>query len=687
MPGKKRAPKGWSDSHKSKNSRLQKIKDASKKGRATGVLISSVGRGRLNGRRKEDSPVPSPSGFLTKEADQLIPGQGIIGYNFKEKDEPEVVKEIINVEDQTSSKPVPESTGHTNEGEDFLAFSDDEGVNEEMNKRFTEFEAKEEQEQDAQRQKQFAKVPLPIPDYPSPWLQKHPNCSLTQQFSKEIDDFVKHVSPTESDNKTRADLVARIRSVIRQLWPDCRAHVFGSYATGMHLPGADIDMVVLSRDQRLNSRTQLYRLADRVRRHGYATKVEVISRARVPIIKFIDASTKIPVDISFEQPTATRAVEKVQGWVQEIPAVKPLAMVLKQFLRRRRLNDVAHGFLGGYSTICMVVSFLKNHPEVSANRIDPLENLGVLLLEFFVLYGETFDYSKYALGMTGDMEYVSKRKSIDMQSTTPDALAIQDPNDPGNNVARSSFNYHVVRKEFSHAADLLKRMSYEYAKYEPEVRCEKSFLAALVKSDVNLAQPVKQPESTPIDDYDLILQRRSKVRNEIHSILEKAKNEKRDNKARQDLHDRLKISSSPSHHKRRSEKSSDDEDAENSHYNVKRKSKKEGPYVPEFETLGSKRKNTEQESKKKKKKKNNKPKAKSPNGQPQPSESQPAPAKSPRPKAAQKPRRQSNTPKESSQPKPQIKKETVASSTPKNVKAAKRSPKGKKKAAKPANSK
>lgn len=651
------------------------------------MLISNVGRGRPNGRRKDDSPQPSPSGFLTKEADRLVPGQGIIGYNYKESDEPEITKEIITVEDQST----PESMGgleegHTNDGDDFLAFSDDQGVNEEMNRRFTEFEANEEQEQEAQREKQFAKVPLPLPDYPSPWLQKHTNCSLATQFSKEIVDFVKHVSPTESDNKTRADLVARIRSVMRQLWPDCRAHAFGSYAMGMHLPGADVDMVVLSKDQRLNSRTQLYRLADRVRRHGYATKVEVISRARVPIIKFIDAETKIPVDISFEQQTATRAVEKVQHWLSESPAVKPLAMVLKQFLRRRRLSDVSHGFLGGYSTICMVVSFLKNHPQVSANRIDPLENLGVLLLEFFILYGETFDYNTYALGMTGNMEHILKRQSIDMQSSTPDSLAIQDPNDPGNNVARSSFNYHVVKKEFAHAADLLKRMFFEYEKYEPEVRCEKSFLAALVKSDVNLAQPNKQPENTPIDDYDLIVQRRSKVRNEIHNILENVKNEKRDNRARQQLRDRLQIPGSPPQEKKQTAKLSDDEDAENSHYNVKRKNTKDGPSIPQFETLGSKRKNHSEDNKKKnkKKKKNNsgnnkknkKPDDKSKSTSSVPPESQ----QQSKPKPAPKHRSQPNTRKQTPHTKQEVKKEPTEGSTKKNdvkVQNEKRSQKGK----------
>ena len=37
----------------------------------------------------------------------------------------------------------------------------------------------------------------------------------------------------------------RIEAAARSVWPGCRAALFGSQATGLALPGADLDVVVL----------------------------------------------------------------------------------------------------------------------------------------------------------------------------------------------------------------------------------------------------------------------------------------------------------------------------------------------------------------------------------------------------------------------------------------------------------
>ncbi len=42
-----------------------------------------------------------------------------------------------------------------------------------------------------------------------------------------------------------AEAVRRIEGAARAVWPGCRAALFGSQATGLALPGADLDVVVL----------------------------------------------------------------------------------------------------------------------------------------------------------------------------------------------------------------------------------------------------------------------------------------------------------------------------------------------------------------------------------------------------------------------------------------------------------
>ena len=47
------------------------------------------------------------------------------------------------------------------------------------------------------------------------------------------------------------EAVRRIEAAARSVWPGCRAALFGSQATGLALPGADLDVVVLGASSEL----------------------------------------------------------------------------------------------------------------------------------------------------------------------------------------------------------------------------------------------------------------------------------------------------------------------------------------------------------------------------------------------------------------------------------------------------
>ena len=55
----------------------------------------------------------------------------------------------------------------------------------------------------------------------------------------------------------------------------------------------------------------------------------------------------------------------------------------------RDMNEVWTGGISSYGLILMAVSFLQNHPRDCSKT-----NLGVLLIEFFELYGKRFNYNK-----------------------------------------------------------------------------------------------------------------------------------------------------------------------------------------------------------------------------------------------------------------------------------------------------
>ena len=69
-----------------------------------------------------------------------------------------------------------------------------------------------------------------------------------------------------------------------------------------------------------------------------------------------------------------------------------MVIILKYILNCRGLNEVWTGGLGSYALTLLVVNFFQQHPRKTAKESG--ESLGVLLLEFFELYGRNFNYEQ-----------------------------------------------------------------------------------------------------------------------------------------------------------------------------------------------------------------------------------------------------------------------------------------------------
>lgn len=145
----------------------------------------------------------------------------------------------------------------------------------------------------------------------------------------------------------------------------------------------DIDLVIQSDSMdRQNKVTVLHTLASVLRRANLAESIQVIAKAKVPIVKFVSAfgqytfrplkplqrltrlvnsrpPGRLPIDISLNQLNGISAGKIVNSYIAALPALKPLVLVIKAFLSQRGMNEVYSGGLGSYSVICLVVSFLQ----------------------------------------------------------------------------------------------------------------------------------------------------------------------------------------------------------------------------------------------------------------------------------------------------------------------------------------
>ncbi|MEQ2191293.1 Terminal nucleotidyltransferase 4A [Xenoophorus captivus] len=193
--------------------------------------------------------------------------------------------------------------------------------------------------------------------------------SFLPRLHEEVMDFYNFMSPRPEEAAMRKEVVKRIEMIIMELWPT----------------------------------------------------------ADVPIIKLTDQETEVKVDISFNMKSGVKAASFIKDYLKKYPVLPYLIFVLKQFLLQRDLNEVFTGGISSYSLILMVISFLQLHPRIDAR--DPNQNLGMLLIEFFELYGRHFNYLKTGIRINSGGAYVAKEEVMKTMTNgyTPSMLCIEDP--------------------------------------------------------------------------------------------------------------------------------------------------------------------------------------------------------------------------------------------------------------------
>ncbi|KAG5221025.1 Nucleotidyltransferase [Salix suchowensis] len=218
-------------------------------------------------------------------------------------------------------------------------------------------------------------------------------CRLGCMMHGEVEAFVKWASPTHEEDEMRALVVSQITKAVTSAYHDAQVHPFGSFATKLYLPLGRVQDYVL-RD-----------LAHVIKRARIADQATIISRARVPIIKFTSIHGSFHVDVSIGQVGGLKSVEIVNNFLNTMSlhssgmALRALVLIAKAFLSQRNMNEVFTGGLGSYSIVCLAISFLQMHPKIRRGEIDPDKNLGVLVVEFFELYGCYFYYEEVGISV------------------------------------------------------------------------------------------------------------------------------------------------------------------------------------------------------------------------------------------------------------------------------------------------
>ncbi|GBG32330.1 PolyA RNA polymerase protein 1 [Hondaea fermentalgiana] len=284
------------------------------------------------------------------------------------------------------------------------------------------------------------------------------------QLHNEILQFVKLIGATKPENTARANDLESIRALTNELFPKSTVEVFGSYANDLCIPNSDVDMVLFGAPA-----SAIFTLSRELSKRDMVEKIETISSARVPIIKMHLKGSPFEIDICFDKESGISTGQMVRKLVQEMPALRPLVLTIKYFLAQRDINETYRGGIGSHLCLCMIVSMLQQFrrrmllsKDQQNDRVEDLEDLGALLLEFLDLYGRRFNYGKVAISLRHGGSYKTKA-SMAARQPRPGILSLENPEDPSQDLGSSSYNMYKVRKAFAHAHRMLTKKLSDFA--------------------------------------------------------------------------------------------------------------------------------------------------------------------------------------------------------------------------------
>jgi len=252
-------------------------------------------------------------------------------------------------------------------------------------------------------------------------------------------------------------------------------------------------------------------LANALKVCTWIESVDMILKTKVPVIKIKTAAVPVPdvgfksliwIDICIERPNSLqhlplprplkvwpmKAKEFVIKMKNEFKLLKPLCLVLKQFLAHKGLNNAYHGGLSSYGLILMIVHILYqrkiNRLSLSpsscsgkkkssnnglntngnnyhqSNNLNSKFELAEMLLNFLTYYGIEFDPSINGIAMEAGSENLITFER--RQAYCQGALVVQDPLDPTNNVTAGCFSFTTLQNEFRKAQVRIQSRYFEF---------------------------------------------------------------------------------------------------------------------------------------------------------------------------------------------------------------------------------
>ena len=198
---------------------------------------------------------------------------------------------------------------------------------------------------------------------------------------------------------------------------------------------------------KLFSSQELFRKAKKIASKNKKTleNVEFIESARVPLIKFLCKESGYEFDVCFNEDGGLFAIEEINRSLNLYPEIRYLFLLLKIFLRQRKMHNSYTGGIGSFLLFCMLLHFLRDFKYKIVKNFDnkALQDLTLshLLMQFFYYYGVSFYASDYEIDIC-NWPYVKPKR------VKNNSFSLISPQDSSQNLGQACFKFYEIFKVF-----------------------------------------------------------------------------------------------------------------------------------------------------------------------------------------------------------------------------------------------
>ena len=245
-------------------------------------------------------------------------------------------------------------------------------------------------------------------DKTAPWLsQKTKNLNGILRLHYEILDFYEYIKPNIEEKEIINEIIKTIKNLIKTNFNNkYTVKLFGSNSTDLSLPNSDIDLCIFPKNnsniKKILPALQI-NILKQIQKILWKTDKFInpqLINAKTPIIKVkynYSILISYDIDISFGHKNGYAATKIINKILDNYPYIKPIILLLKYFLKQKKLNQTYTGGISSFCLFSLVYAYILYLNKERDNN--SILTLGNILIGFLDFYCFKFNFEKVGISI------------------------------------------------------------------------------------------------------------------------------------------------------------------------------------------------------------------------------------------------------------------------------------------------